>query len=169
MRGQGVALAVALGLCVASPARAQSDAASPAPAAPRTAEQFIETAREAYSVRERAEVVVCPESVGNEIVVCATPDRPNDQSLPSPTERANAAGERPPDRIPDAPDVFGLPPCSAYQFCSKVGRAPPPIFIIDLAALPEALTPEEAALVFRAEDLPRESPSPEAASPAAAP
>ena len=70
--------------------------------------------------------------------------------------------------MPQAPNVFGLPPCKAYLFCSKVGRAPPPIYIIDLDKIPEPLTPEEAALVFRAEDL-AETASPEAASPAAAP
>ena len=169
MRGRGMALAIALSLGAAAPAGAQSEDASRASGEPRTAEQFIETAREVYSVRERPEAVVCPESVGNEIVVCATPDRPDDQALPSPTERAQAAGERPPDRIPDAPYVLGLPECGVEVVCHRMGKAPPPIYIIDLSAIPEALTPEEAALVFRAEDLPEESPSPEAASPAAAP
>ena len=160
MRGQGVALAVALGIgAVPAPAGAQGET-------PRTAEQFIETAREVYSVHNPEPVPeACEAPVGNEIVVCAQGDEPYDQQLPSPTERAYAAGERPPDRIPDAPDVFGLPPCSAYQFCSKMGRTPQAPLIIDLAAIPEALTPEEAAHVFRAEDAPNR----EEASPAAAP
>lgn len=160
MRGQFVALA---GLLAGTAAAAQ-----PVPSAeerPRTAEQFIETAREVYSVREpRSEPCAAP--VGNEIVVCRQIDEVPDQRLPSPTERAHAAGDRLPDPIPDAPYVFGLPPCEAYTFCAKnLGRTPPQIYIIDLSKIPEALTPEEAALVFRAED----RPSPEAASPAAAP
>ncbi len=157
-----MALAVAL-LGVDAPAWAQSEQAA---SAPRTAEQFIETAREVYAVDEpEPEQEACPIPTGQEIVVCEQVDRPSDQRLASPTERANAAGEMPPDPIPNAPDVFGLPPCSAYTFCAKMGRTPEPPLIIDLAAIPEPLTPEEAASVFRAED----APSQEAASPAAAP
>ena len=130
----------------------------------RTAEQMIEIALEAYSVRQpRAEP--CPAPVGNEIVVCRQLEDPDKLRVQSPTERAYAAGEMPPDPIPNAPDVFGLPPCSAYMFCSKVGRTPPPIYIIDLEAIPEPLTPEEARHVVRAED----APSPAAASPAELP
>lgn len=159
MRGQFVALA---GLLAGTAAAAQ-----PVPSAeerPRTAEQFIETAREVYSVREpRSEPCAAP--VGNEIVVCRQIDAVPDQRLPSPTERAHNAGDRPPDPIPDAPYVLGLPECKVEVVCHRMGRAPPPIYIIDLSKIPEALTPEEAALVFRAED----TPTPEAASPAAAP
>ena len=162
MRGQAVALSVVL-LGTAAPIDAQSEQAAEEP---RTAEQFIETAREAYSVRERPEPLVCPAPVGNEIVVCARSDEPDDQRLPSPTERAYAAGELPPDPIPSAPDLWGgmrggvtvakgcfIPPCP---------RPMPPI--VDFSRIPEGLTPEEAALVFRAED----GLSPEGASPAAA-
>ncbi len=53
--------------------------------------------------------------------------------------------------------------------CHRIGRAPEPPLMIDLAALPHPLTPEEAALVFRAEDVPQEIATPEAASPEAAP
>ena len=135
-----------------APAGAQSDEAAEEP---RTAEQFIETAREAYSVREPPPEP-CATPVGNEIVVCRQLEDPDKHRLLSPTERAQAAGEMPPDPVPSAPDVFGLPPCSASMFCTRVGRAPPPIYIIDLSKIPEPLTPEEAALVFRAEDAPEE-------------
>jgi len=166
MRGQGMALAVAL-LGLSAPANAQSTGTADDP---RTAEEFIATARETYAVDEpEPEQEPCATPTAAEIVVCGEVDRPSDQSLPSPSERANAAGEMPPDPIPNAPDVFGLPPCRAYLFCSKMGRAPPPIYIIDLSKIPLALTPEEAAGVVRAEDLPEDEPTPEAASPAAAP
>jgi hypothetical protein len=101
------------------------------------------------------------------IVVCRQREDPDKHRLPSPTERARAAGEMPPDAIPRAPDLWGgmqggvtvatgciIPPCP---------RSMPPL--IDFSKLPEPLTPEEAALVFRAED----APSPAEASPAAAP
>ncbi len=131
---------------------------------PRTAEQFIDTAREAYSVPE-PEVERCATPVGNEIVVCRQLDKVPDQRLPSPTDRAQARGEMPSDPIPEAPYVLGLPECGVEVVCHRVGRPPPPIYIIDLSKIPEPLSPEEAARVFRAPD---ES-SPEAALPAAAP
>jgi len=168
MRGKGVTLAVALGVAVAPPAAAQSEEPSPASEAPRTAEQFIETAREFYSVVEDPREA-CAAPVGNEIVVCAEKEDPDTFRVDSPTERAIAAGERPPDPIPTAPYVFGLPECGVEVTCHRMGRAPPPVYIIDFSTIPVALTPEEAALVFRAEDLPHEPAKPEEASPAAAP
>jgi hypothetical protein len=150
---RGLALAAILGGLLTGPASAQ------------TAEEIIETAREVYTVDEPDEPERCPAATGNEIVVCRERDEPTDQRLASPTERAYAAGETPPDPVPRAPYVLGLPQCGVEVTCHRIGRAPPPIYIIDLSKIPEPLTPEEAAHVFRAEDLP----TPEAASPAAAP
>ena len=162
MRGQAVLLAVALA-GLASPAAAHPEATEDEP---RTAEQFIETARETYSVKK--EPAPCPTPVGNEIIVCRERLDPESQRLQSPTERTYANDEMPRDPIPNAPYVLGLPECGVEVTCHRIGRTPPPIYIIDLSKIPEPLTPEEAALVFRAEDLPPE-PSPAAASPAAAP
>lgn len=156
MSRRAAALAIAAFLPPASPAFAQE-----LPAEHPTAEEMIEVAREAArppGLRRR-----CPTPKGNEIVVCA-PD-PDEYRVPSGLDDAIAAGRAVPDGIPRAPDVFGLPPCEAYAFCATVGRDPEPPLIIDLEAIPEPLTPEEAALVFRAEDLP----TPAGASPAAAP
>ena len=158
MRGHSVALAVAC-LGAGSPLAAQSQQ-------PTTAEQFIETARKVYAVEDaEPEADPCAAPAGNEIVVCARRDKVPDQRLPSPTDRAYAADELPPDRVPRAPYVLGLPECGVEVTCHRVGRAPPPIYIIDLKAIPEGLTEEEAALVSRAED----PTSSAAASPAAAP
>ena len=132
-------------------------------AGPRTAVPVMATGGKVYAAVEPAPEP-CATPTANEIVVCAKHDEPPDQRLTSPTDRAYAAGEMPPDPVPRAPDVFGLPPCRSYTFCAKVGRTPPPIYIIDLSKIPEPLTPEEAALVFRAE----EAANPEAASPTAA-
>jgi hypothetical protein len=161
MRGRAIVLAAAFGL--AGPVAAQSDEA---PEAQRTAEQFIETARNAYAL-DKPEPAPCPEATSDEIVVCRQYEDMPDQRLQSPTQRAYAAGEMPPDPIPNAPDLYGgmrggvivargcfVPPCP---------RPMPPL--VDFDSIPEPLTPEEAALVYRAED----APSPEAASPAAAP
>ena len=158
MRGHSMALAMGCA-ALAAAASAQSEQ-------PRTAEEFIETARKAYAIEEPEPAPnPCEAPAGNEIVVCAKRDKVPDQRLPSPTDRAYAAGERPPDPIPQAPYVLGLPECGVEVTCHRVGRAPPPIYIIDLKAIPEGLTAEEAALVSRAS----EPPSSEGASPAAAP
>ena len=162
MLGKVVAFAVATSACLAaSPGRTQEREAGDNP----TAEQMIEVAREVWrspGIRRR-----CPASTPGEIVVCA----PNSDEfrVESPTDEAIRKGEAVRDGVLRAPDVFGLPPCKSYGFCSRMGRTPEPPLLIDLAALPHPLTPEEAALVFRAEDAPAAEPAtPEAASPAAA-
>ena len=161
MRGQAVALAATV-FVMSEPALAQEQAESS-----RTAEEFIETAREVYSV-EKPKPEPCPEATAAEIVVCRQSYDGADLRLPSPTDRAIAAGERPPDPVPNAPYVLGLPECGVEVTCHRVGRAPPPIYIVDFDKIPVALTPEEAAHVFRAEDLPAPA-KPAEASPAAAP
>jgi len=164
MRGRAVTLGIAL-LGLAAPAAAQDAQAAPEP---RSAEDFIARAREVYTVREPGPEP-CPEATAAEIIVCKPYAEDDSQRLPSPTERARAAGDKPPDPIPDAPYVLGLPECKVEVVCHRMGRAPPPIYIIDLEAIPEPLTPEQAARVFRAEDVPPEPASPAVASPAAAP
>lgn len=131
-----------------------------------TAEEMIAVEREAWvspSLRPR-----CPEAQPGEIVVCKE-NQEEQPRLESPTDEAIRTGQPMPDGLPRAPNVFGLRPCKAYAFCSRIGRAPEPALMIDLAALPYPLTPEEAAHVFRAEGLPPETATPEAASPEAAP
>jgi len=164
MLGKAVVLAAALAICmVAETGRAQDAGAEPG----ATAEEMIEVARETWrapGVGRR-----CPAAKPGEIVVC--PRDPDEFRVESPTDEAIRKGEAVRDGVLRAPDVFGLPPCSSYSFCSKVGRTPEPPLLVDLTTLPVPLTPEEAAHVFRAEDLPEETgpTTPEAASPADAP
>jgi hypothetical protein len=162
MLGKAVAIAAALAASLGPEAAGAQDADSEA--AP-TAEQMIEVARETWGSPNLDPR--CPEAQPGEIVVCRPEEE--DFSVESPTDEAIRTGQPMPDGLPRAPNVFGLPPCKAYAFCSRVGRTPEPPLLIDLAALPHPLTPEEAALVFRAEDLPQQTATPEAASPAAAP
>lgn len=165
MRGQAAMLAIAA-LGVPATARAQSAE----PAEPGSAEQYIEAARQAYAVHEpEPEPEPCAQATEAEIVVCGRREKVPDQRLPSPTDRARARDELPRDPVPRAPEVFGLPPCKSQSVCMKVGRTPPPIYIIDLSKIPEPLAPEDAARVFRAEDSPAETASPATASLADAP
>lgn len=150
----------ALALAGASSGRAQeADRTAAAP----SAEEMIEVAREAYrppGLRRR-----CPPPLPGEIVVCA-PDS-DDQRVSSPTDDAIAAGEAIADGVPRAPDVFGIPPggVTVATGCFIPPCPPPMPPLIDVSAIPEPLTAEEARHVYRAEDLA----SPAEASPAAAP
>lgn len=172
MLGRAVAVAAALTACLTGPAgRAQEREAESDLTAEETsdltAEEMIELAREEWRT---VEPKGCPVAKPGEIVVC----KPGDEEFraESSIDEAIRKGETVPDGLPRAPNVFGLPPCSSYTFCGKVGRTPEPVLMIDLAALPYPLTPEEAARVVRAEDLPPASATPAtpaAASPAAAP
>jgi hypothetical protein len=159
MRSRAVAVATALAACAAAlPAPAQETAD------PRTAEEMIEVARDEW---RSPNLQRCPEAQPGEIVVCAEDDAKF--RVESPIDEAIRKGEPVPDGIPRAPYVLGLPECGVEVVCHRIGRAPEPPLMIDLTALPNALPPEEAALVFRAEDLPAEPATPGAASPAAAP
>jgi hypothetical protein len=116
-----------------------------------TAEALIERAQQAY--RPPGLRSNCRESSLDEIVVCAPdPDR----------FRVRPSSEDPPeigafvyDGVPSAAWLFKPPPCvpSFISLCVEVGADLPGPLLIDLAAIPEALTPEEAAMVFSAEEV----------------
>ena len=119
MRRQAVALAMAV-LGSAPAVRAQSEGMAPAGEAP-TAEEIVARAREVYTVRKDAPDP-CATPVGNEIVVCREKIDPESQSVPSPTERANAAGERPPDPVArDFDAAFGQPE-DVRRLRDRIGR-----------------------------------------------
>lgn len=158
-KATGFAAAIAAALAT-SPSRGQEAGAGPS----LTAEEMIEVAREEWrTVRPKG----CPPAKPGEIVVC----KPDEEqfSVESTLDEAIREGRTVPDGIPRAPYVLGLPECGVEVTCHRIGRPPARPLMIDLAALPHPLTPEEAAHVYRAEDLPAAAASPAAASPAAAP
>jgi hypothetical protein len=160
MLGKAVAFAVAAGAClVGAAARPQDDEAAQG----RTAEEMIEVAREQWRAPE---LRGCPEAKPGEILVCQEDEE--DFDVESSLDEAIREGRPVPDGIPRAPYVLGLPECGVEVECIRIGRTPERPLIIDLSALPHPLTPEEAAHVYRAEDLPGAEASPEAASPEAA-
>lgn len=161
MLGKAVALAATITACLAA---TDTLAQEREPASELTAEEMIEVAHEEWrTVKPRG----CPAARPGEIVVCKAGDE--EFRVESPVDEAIRKGEAVRDGLPRAPYVLGLPECGVEVTCQRVGRAPEPVLMIDLAALPHPLTPEEAALVFRAEDTPPVPATPEAASPAAAP
>ena len=161
MLGRAVAFAAATAACLAaSTGRAQEGEAQDTP----TAEEMIEVAREEWRT---VEPKGCPVAKPGEIVVC----KPSDEEfrVESSIDEAIREGKTVPDGLPRAPYVYGLPECGVEVTCHRMGRTPEPVLMIDLAALPYPLSPEEAAQVYRAEDRPPPAATPGAASPAAAP
>ena len=160
MQGKAVAFAVAAAAFLACPeGRAQDGDAGDGP----TAEEMIEVAREQW---RSPELRGCPEAKPGEILVCQEDEE--EFEVESSLDEAIREGRPVSDGIPRAPYVLGLPECGVEVECHRIGRAPEPRLMIDLAALPHPLTPEEAARVYRAEDLPAAAASPEAASQEAA-
>jgi hypothetical protein len=160
MLGKAVAFAAAAAACLAGSAgRAQEGEAGDGP----TAEEMIEVAREQWG---SPELRGCPEAQPGEIVVCHEDE--GEFEVESSIDEAIREGRPVSDGIPRAPYVLGLPECGVEVECHRLGRTPEPRLMIDLSALPHPLTPEEAAHVYRAEDLAAAA-SPEAASPEAAP
>jgi len=141
LRTAAIALAASAAAC---PAQGQEQVAAPAaygpPAPPpATAEEVIDEADEKLGrsgARRRSE----PSRPG-EIVVTAS--RGDEYRVPSSTDEAINEGRPVNDGHPRAPDVSGLPPCAPV--CISIGRAPPPIYMIDLKAIPEAPAGSDAA------------------------
>jgi hypothetical protein len=117
---------------------AAAAAANPGPSA--TAEQLLENARKVYSAAPpKAEP--CPDSTGDEIVVCAEREDPAKQYVPSDTDSGD-----PDDGVPRAPDVTGLPSGGM-----RIGRTPRHPLIIDLKAIPEPPPGSDADQIAKGE------------------
>jgi len=117
---------------------AAAAAANPLPTV--TAEQALENARAAFSAAPR-KPAPCPESTGDEIVVCADHEDPATQYVPS-----NSDSGDPDDGVPRAPDVTGLPTGGM-----RIGKTPRHPLIIDLKSIPEAPPGSDADRIARGE------------------
>ena len=84
------------------------------------------------------------------IVVCGPVERRREE-----TQRVMSVLPAPVDPQVNRLDGLREPPCwvsGDASVCLRGGWAPPKVYLIDLDAIPEALTPEEAEHVYRAED-----------------
>jgi hypothetical protein len=123
---------------------AAAAAATPTPTI--TAEQALENARALYSVAPR-KVAPCPETSGDEIVVCAEHDDPAKQHVPSNTDSGDTY-----DGVPHAPNVSDLPDCATATFCAQhLGKQPRQLYIIDLKAIPEPPAGSDADKIAKGE------------------
>ncbi|QQN74628.1 hypothetical protein [Croceicoccus sp. YJ47] len=91
----------------------------------------------------------CRPSSGDEIVVCAPVVR--DERVASYTTRNPTSPEARNLGVPDVVDVDGMPPCLAFCVTSKFGYAPPPVYIVDFGALPDAPPGSDADRIARGE------------------
>lgn len=126
-----------------------------------TAEEALETARRAYRVTEPRRVA-CPQGEPGVIVVCQQRIDPDNLRVPSETDRAVAAGQAVDDGVPRAPDLYGgmAGGVTVMRGCFVPPCPPPAAIMIDLEAIPEPLTPEQARAVRRAEPTPEPGPDP---------
>jgi hypothetical protein len=122
---------------------AAAAAVSPTPAV--TADQAMANARALYQAAP-PKAAPCPESNGDEIVVCAEHEDPKKQYVPSDTDNGS-----PNDGAVHAPNVSGLPDCASASFCTRVGKTPRHPLIIDLKALPEPPPGSDADKIARGE------------------
>jgi hypothetical protein len=123
---------------------AAAAAANPAPTI--TAEQALANAH-ALTTVVQPKRPACPETTGDEIVVCAEHEDPATQYVPSDTD----SGVPDDDGVPQAPNVSGLPDCASASFCSRVGKTPVHPLIIDLKAIPEPPAGSDADRIARGE------------------
>ena len=142
----------------AADAAQQGDAAPGAK--PVTAEEALDTARDAYAPPAEQTVTACPEDSveadeksggGDVIVVCRqvnSGEQYRIEHVPSPRLDRTADG------VPRAPDVTTIPSCTpgGQTVCVKFGHVPPPVLMVDVTKFPEPLAPEVAAKVSRAPD-----------------
>ena len=119
---------------------------------PGAVDAMIEHARATYLPRARTRCGAAGAGADGEIVVCA-PDRGEDQRVPSTSESDPASREARRERdngVPRAPDFARLPGCAAPgALCG--GYAPPPIYIIDLKAIPEPPAGSDAEKIANGE------------------
>ena len=84
-----------------------------------------------------------------EIVVCA-PDHGEDQRIPSTATSDPTSHEALYDGLPRAPQL-DRGSCKGQAGCQAFGYAPPPIYYIDLKAIPEAPAGSDADLIAKGE------------------
>ena len=120
--------------------------AGPTPAPTITAEQALANAR-ALTNAVPPKVAECPETTGDEIVVCARHEDPKTQYVPSNTDNGD-----PDDGTPHAPDVSGLPSCAGATVCAQhLGKQPRQLYVIDLKAIPEPPPGSDADRIAKGE------------------
>ncbi|MFM5884269.1 MAG: hypothetical protein ACKOQ3_02870 [Novosphingobium sp.] len=129
-------------LLLALPAQAQSQSA----ADDRVAEMIANAQRVLSAVPPKP---TCAQSSGDEIVVCAREDSSR-YRVPSTADSDPASRAALRTGMP-APPKLDRPSCKGQPNCLVGGYVPPPIYYIDLKAIPEAPEGSDADLVAKGE------------------
>lgn len=135
-------------MALAVPAMAQTPPANPEADARVTT--MVEKARDTYGPPRPKPCYAQPRAA-DEIVVCAQ-DRSKFRATPS-SEIDPLGKEATNDGVPRAPSFNRLPSCADPR-ATCFGYAPPPIYIIDLKAIPEAPEGSDADKIARGEMAP---------------
>ena len=143
------AAAAIFAISLASPLQAQVESArSAAPARTSTAEDALEASRDAYGPPRPRD---CGPAADGEIVVCGAPVDNEQFRVESDTASGQAIG----DGVPRAPDASGAyifkGPATVGGLCGfgLKGCPPPPIYIVDFEALPDAPPGSDADRISR--------------------
>lgn len=143
---RAVLVIVGVGLLMPVPADAQAPAGEAA--ADRRAQDLIDNAKAVYG--DPPPAARCARESADEIVVCL--DRPKDQRVPSTaqTDPGSRAARRFLDgNIPTAPNLEGK---HGYcPSCPKFGAVPPPVYYVDVTALPAPPEGSEADRIAKGE------------------
>jgi hypothetical protein len=118
-------------------------------AADRKVDAMVTTARQAYGPAAPAKRSCNKAADGDEIVVCA-PDHGEQWRVPSTSESDPGSREALNDGLPRAPEL-GRGSCRGQAGCMIGGYAPPPVYMIDLKAIPEAPEDSDADKVAKGE------------------
>ena len=139
------ALAIIACLAALAAAPAPADPPGPAAATDAQAQGMVETAKQVYG--PRITTASCAKEDADEIVVCL--DRPKDQRVAqSPPDPNTLEGRRALNGgIPRAPQ-FDRGYCKE---CPHFGRVPPPVYYVDIKALPAAPAGSDADKIAKGE------------------
>lgn len=123
-----------IALALAAPPAAAQDGGAETPLSDAAMAGALLSARRSYT---RAERPRCGEKgAGGDIVVCA-PDDGAQWRVPSTADNDPASRAALRDGVPRAPQL-DRGSCRGQPGCITGGWAPPPVYIIDLAAIPQA-------------------------------
>ena len=146
-------VAVIMAICVAAAgaggaARAQafSDEAAAEPRSDAELQAMIDAARARTSAIRKRD---CGSAAPGEIVVCAPDETPRFR-IPSTSESNPRSPQALNDGVPRAPDFSGGS-CKGEAGCIGFGWAPPPIYIIDMKAIPEPPPGSDADKIAKGE------------------
>ena len=114
----------------------------------RKVEAAIAATKQAYGPPVPQRHCGAPSSNG-EIVVCAA-DHGEDQRIPSTAASDPGSHQALYDGLPRAPQL-DRGSCKGQAGCQAFGYAPPPIYYIDLKAIPEAPAGSDADLIAKGE------------------